>query len=174
MRDKTFFFAAYEGYRQILGQTLLGFVPTDAFRAQVAAQSPALMPFLNAYPEGSLPVAGNPNVAEFIGNGRQLGNEDSGMMRVDHRFSDKTTAFVRVNIDRAVSNVPLASSGQYLQDTQVLNSSPGERRHRADARFFADSGKRSEIRLQPQHRRSPPMSTIPGRCTRSRFRALPP
>ena len=124
VRDKTFFFAAYEGYRQTLGQTLVGFVPTDAFRQQVAAQSPALLPFLNAYPQGSLPVAGNPNVSEFIGYGLQLGNEDSGMMRVDHHFSDRTTAFVRVNIDRAVSNVPLASSGQYLEDTQVLNSSP--------------------------------------------------
>ena len=124
VRDKTFFFAAYEGYRQTLGQTLVGFVPTQAFRAQVAAQSPALIPFLNAYPEGSLPVAGSPDVAEFIGDGRQLGNEDSGMMRVDQRFSDKTTAFVRVNIDRAGSSVPLASSGQYLADRQVLNSSP--------------------------------------------------
>ena len=124
VREKTFFFAAYEGYRQTLGQTLVGFVPTDDFRAQVAAQSPALVPFLNAYPEGSLPVAGNPDVSEFIGDGRQLGNEDSGMMRVDHRFSDKTTAFVRVNIDRALSSVPLASSGQYLEDRQVLNSSP--------------------------------------------------
>ncbi len=46
------------------------------------------------------------------------------MIRVDQRFSDKTTAFVRVNIDRAVSNVPLAGSGQYLEDTQVLNSRP--------------------------------------------------
>ena len=124
VRDKTFFLTSYEGYRQILGQTLPGFVPTDAFRAQVAAQSPALIPFLSAYPEGSLPVAGNPDVAEFVGYGRQLGNEDSGMMRVDQRFSEKTTAYVRVNIDRAVSNVPLASSGQYLEDTQVLNSSP--------------------------------------------------
>ena len=124
VRDKTFFFTSYEGYRQILGQTLLGFVPTDAFRAQVAAQSPALIPILNAYPEGSLPVAGNPDVSEFVGYGRQLGNEDSGMMRVDQRFSDKTTAFVRVNIDRALSSVPLASSGQYLEDRQVLNSSP--------------------------------------------------
>jgi len=124
VRDKTFFFAAYEGYRQTLGQTLVGFVPTDAFRAQVAAQSPALIPFLNAYPEGSLPVAGNPDVSEFLGAGRQLGNEDSGMVRVDQRFSDKTTAFVRVNIDQAVSSVPLASSGQYLEDRQVLNSSP--------------------------------------------------
>jgi len=124
VRDKTFFFTSYEGYRQTLGQTLVGFVPTDAFRAQAAARSPALTPFLNAYPEGALPVAGNPDVSEFIGAGRQLGNEDSGMMRVDQRFSDKTTAFVRVNFDQAVSSAPLASSGQYLEDQQVLNSSP--------------------------------------------------
>jgi len=124
VRNKTFLFGSYEAYRQILGQTLVGFVPTQAFREQAAAQSPALAPVLNAYPAGSLPVAGNPNAAEFIGYGRQLGNEDSGMMRLDQHFSDRTTAFVRVNIDRAVSNVPLASSGQYLADRQVLNSSP--------------------------------------------------
>jgi hypothetical protein len=124
VRDKTFFFASYEGYRQTLGQTLVGFVPTLAFRQQVAVQSPVLVPIINAYPEGVLPVAGNPDATEFVGDGRQLGNENSGMMRVDHRFSDKTTAFIRMNIDRAVSNVPLATSGQYLEDRQVLNSSP--------------------------------------------------
>ncbi len=124
VRDRTFFFASYEGYRQTLGQTLVGFVPTLAFRQQVIAHSPALAAIVNVYPEGVLPVAGNPNAAEFIGDGRQLGNEDSGMMRVDHRFSDRTTGFVRVNVDRAVSNVPLASSGQYLEDRQILNSSP--------------------------------------------------
>ena len=122
--NRTFFFVAYEGYREILGQTLVGFVPTEAFRVQAAAQSPALVPILNAYPQGSAPVAGNTNALEFMGDGRQLGTEDSGMVRVDHRFSDKTTGFVRLNIDRAVSNVPLASSGQYLEDRQVLNSSP--------------------------------------------------
>jgi hypothetical protein len=41
-RDKTFFFAAYEGYRQDLGQTLIGYVPSSALAAQVLAQSPAL------------------------------------------------------------------------------------------------------------------------------------
>jgi hypothetical protein len=122
--NKTFFFASYEGYRQTLGQTLVGFVPTPDFRQQVIAQSPELTSVVNAYPQGSLPVAGNPDALEFIGDGRQLGNEDSGMMRVDHRFSDRDTAFIRVNIDRAQSSVPLASSGQYLADRQVLNSAP--------------------------------------------------
>jgi hypothetical protein len=121
-RDKTFFFAAYEGYRQILGQTLPGFVPSDAFRAQVAAESPALIPILNAYPKGQTLIS--PDIAEFVGEGRQVVHEDSGMFRLDHRFSDKTTIFVRANIDEAVSLAPLASSGAYLEDQQQLSSSP--------------------------------------------------
>ena len=93
VRDKTFFFTSYEGYRQTLGQTLVGFVPTQTFRAQVAAQSPALIPFLSAYPEGSLPVAGNPDVAEFIGawppvreRGLRDGACGSAFFRQNHRF----------------------------------------------------------------------------------------
>ena len=121
---RTFFYIAYEGYRQNLGQTLIGFVPSEAFRQQVATESPVLSGVLNAYPHGSIAVAGNPSASEFVGNGSQQGNEDSGMMRVDHKFSNETTAFVRVNADRAQSTVPLSSSGQYLEDKQVLNSSP--------------------------------------------------
>jgi hypothetical protein len=120
--DKTFFFVAYEGYRQVLGQTLLGFVPSDSFRAQVAAESPVLLPILNAYPQGQSLVS--PTVAQWIGQGSQNVREDSGMFRVDHRLSDKTTLFLRANIDDALSAAPLASSGAYLQDQQQLTSSP--------------------------------------------------
>jgi len=122
VRNKTFFFIAYEGYRQILGQTLPGFVPSDAFRAQVATQSPALAPILAAYPHGQTLIS--PQIAQFVGEGSQVVNEDSGIFRVDHRFSDKTTAFVRANIDQAVSTVPLASSGQYLNGQTESTSSP--------------------------------------------------
>jgi outer membrane receptor protein involved in Fe transport len=59
-----------------------------------------------------------------IGEGRQIVSENSGMFRIDHRFSDKTTISVRANIDEAVSNAPLASSGQYLQGQQQLTFSP--------------------------------------------------
>ena len=37
VRDKLFFFVAYEGYQQDLGQTLIGYVPSAAFRSQVLA-----------------------------------------------------------------------------------------------------------------------------------------
>jgi hypothetical protein len=123
VKDQTFFFAAYEGYRQNLGQTLPGFVPSPAFRSQVAAESPALAPIVNAYPQGGALI--NADTAQSVAEGHQLGNEDSGMFRIDHRFSDSTSVFARANIDEAVSNAPLASSGQYLLgDNQILSSSP--------------------------------------------------
>src|SRR5579871_1048489 len=124
VRDKTFFFVAYEGYRQRWGFPLQGFVPSEAFRAQVAADSPVLVPILNAYPHSDLINPKDPNSAVFASEGTQVVNENSGMIRLDQRFSQKTTAFVRFNIDRAVNTQPLASSGQYLEDQQQLTSAP--------------------------------------------------
>jgi hypothetical protein len=120
--NKTFFFVAYEGYRQVLGQTLPGFVPSDAFRAQVIAQSPELTSVVSAYPKGQTLIS--PVIAQFVGEGSQVVNENSGMFRIDHRFSDSTTLFVRANLDEAVSNVPLASSNQYLEGQTESTSSP--------------------------------------------------
>jgi hypothetical protein len=124
VHDRTFFFVAFEGYRQHWGFPLQGFVPSEAFRAQVAADSPALTSILNAYPHSSVVNASDANIAVFASEGTQAVNENSGMIRLDQRFSEKTTAFVRFNIDRAVNTQPLASSGQYLEDQQQLSSGP--------------------------------------------------
>ncbi|HZR28208.1 MAG TPA: carboxypeptidase regulatory-like domain-containing protein [Terriglobales bacterium] len=118
VRDKTFFYASYEGIRQTLGQTLTGFVPTDAFRAQVVAQSPALASIINAYPEGQTQIS--QRIAQFSGTGEQLDRENSGMIRLDQHFTDKSTAFLRFNMDAAVSSVPLGT----LNDRQDTNSRP--------------------------------------------------
>jgi Carboxypeptidase regulatory-like domain/TonB dependent receptor len=123
VRDKTFFFLAYEGYRQNWGFPLLGYVPSAAFKAQVAADSPALIPILNAYPQGQTPT-NDPRINEFTSEGTQNVSENSAMIRLDQHFSAATTAFVRFNFDRAVNTQPLASSGFYLLDLQQLTSSP--------------------------------------------------
>ncbi|HET6176375.1 MAG TPA: carboxypeptidase regulatory-like domain-containing protein [Candidatus Sulfotelmatobacter sp.] len=117
--DKTFFFLAYEGYRQHWGFPLAGTVPSDSLRAQVIAQSPVLAPIVNAYPEGQTPTS-NPDIDNFVADRRQVVNEDSGMFRLDHRFSESTTAFVRANIDQAVNTQPNGN----LADRQQLGSSP--------------------------------------------------
>ena len=124
VRDRSFFYFTYEGLRQTLGQTLPGFVPSDALRAQVAAAQPVLVPILNAYPRGQIPVAGSAQVAEFVGSGRQLDHEDSAMLRLDQRFSSANSAYLRFNFDAAASDAPAAEGGSYLNDRQLITSRP--------------------------------------------------
>ena len=124
VRGKTFFFLGYEGYRQHWGFPLTGLVPSDTFRAQVLADSPALAAIVNAYPEGQTPTS-NLDIDNFASEGTQVVNENSAMIRIDEHFSEKTTAYARFNYDRAVNTQPfVGNSGQYLEDQQQLTSAP--------------------------------------------------
>ena len=105
LRNKLFFYAAYEGLRQRLDGTQIGLVPSPNFIAQTELTSPALTPILKAFPIGTSP-ASNANVWNYVANGRQVDNEDSGMIRLDYHFSPKTTAFVRFNSDQAFETTP--------------------------------------------------------------------
>jgi hypothetical protein len=98
--DKLFFYAAYEGLRQRLDGTQIGLVP-------------ALLPIVQAYPGGTSPTS-SPNVWNYRALGRQVDNEDSGMVRLDYHYSDRTTAFVRFNSDEAVETTP---TGQLIAKT---------------------------------------------------------
>jgi hypothetical protein len=122
VRDKTFFFLAYEGYRSNWGFPLEGFVPDAATRATVMAESPVLIPILNAYPVGQAPYSAGVDL--FTSEGRQRNFENSAMVRLDQHFSDRTTAFLRFNIDRAANRQPLASNNQYLADQVLQTSAP--------------------------------------------------
>ena len=104
-KNKDFFFATYEGLRQRVGQTLIGFVPSASFRAATIKTSPALTDIINAYPISSTPTS-DANVMRYIGTGRQITDENSGLFRYDHRFSDTNTLSVRYNIDNGLSDVP--------------------------------------------------------------------
>ena len=118
-KNKTFFYLSYEGFRQVQDQTLIGFVPSSTFRAQVLAKSPVLASILNAYPLGN-GTTSSPNVAQYTGAGGLLDNENSEMIRIDHHFSDKTTAYARFNYDSAVSINPLGT----LLDRQKMDATP--------------------------------------------------
>jgi hypothetical protein len=105
VHSRTFFYADYEGLRQRLDGTQIGLVPSPAFVAQAAAASPVLLPLLQAFPAGTSSTS-TPGVSNYDAVGRQLDNEDSGMVRLDHYFSERTTAFVRFNADEAVESIP--------------------------------------------------------------------
>jgi hypothetical protein len=115
VHDQTFFYANYEGLRQRLDGTQIGLVPSPGFLAQASQTSPALLPILNAYPLGTSPTS-KPDVWNYVALGRQVDNEDSGMIRFDQHFSDRTTAFLRFNSDEAVEHTP---TGQLTAKTEI-------------------------------------------------------
>jgi len=116
IRNKLFFFTNYESVRQVFSQQVSGFVPTDAYRAQVAQKSPALAPLINAFPKGTIPSA-DPNALLWISSGRNPTSEDSGLFRIDYAQSSATTISLRLNMDGyRTSSVALAESTYTTMD----------------------------------------------------------
>ena len=119
VKNRSFFFANYEAFRQDTSSTPLGFVPSASFRQRALAASPALAPIINAYPTATTYPAATTTVTSVSADMdsirpllRPTVREDSGMFRFDQRFTDKTTLFVRYNIDDLLKNTP-AVLGNY-------------------------------------------------------------
>ncbi|HEX5707144.1 MAG TPA: carboxypeptidase regulatory-like domain-containing protein [Pyrinomonadaceae bacterium] len=92
-RDRTFFFASYEGLRLSQPQVALSDVPTREARAQAPAH---LRPFLEAFPlpTGAATGAG---FAEFAASYSDRSAFDAASLRIDHIVSDRLTLFGRYN-----------------------------------------------------------------------------
>jgi hypothetical protein len=119
IKDKTFFFGSYEGLRQKVAQSLIATVPTDIYRASVLATSPALAPFLNAYPHGNAAALDANRIFYNSASGSQQ-TEDSYLIRVQHIVNDSNNFFVRYNIDHA----NITSPSGLLRDQSVVATSP--------------------------------------------------
>lgn len=96
VKNRTFFFANYEGLRQRVSQTFRNEVPSAAFRAR--ATDPEIRRILDAYPLGNQTTA-NPEIDWIVSNVAQKWREDAGTLRIDHRFNDNNSIFGRYNID---------------------------------------------------------------------------
>src|SRR6185503_10816382 len=88
-------------------------VPSASFRASVPA---SLVPVVALFPQGTGRTS-NADIDDWVGTEEVTNDEDAGLFRVDHRFTDKTTVFARYNFDKAdlVSPGDTGSTTNYIR-----------------------------------------------------------
>jgi hypothetical protein len=124
-RNQTFFFANYEGFRQVQASTAISTVP-DALAHQgllpsagnssactnatpggcvAIPMNPSIQPFLNLLPPSNGPANGD-GTGELITVNKGNTREDHGMVRIDHNFSSTHSLFARYTVDDSSALVP--------------------------------------------------------------------
>src|SRR5215470_2925010 len=87
-KDRTFFFLSYEGFRQVAPTVSSTRVPTAAERASVT--DPISKRVVNLWPTPNTP---NPNDSiNYIANVAARNSDNTGLVRLDHSFSDRDRA----------------------------------------------------------------------------------
>jgi hypothetical protein len=92
LKDKLFFFASYEGFRQVAPQVSSTRVPTAAERATVT--DPISKSLLQFWPAPNFNLTGTTG-NNFISNVPSLTFDETGLAKVDYAFSEKDHLSVR-------------------------------------------------------------------------------
>ncbi len=119
-KDKTFFFASYEGARLDLPSTLEIQVPYISSTVSSCSPSSAIAPFLEAYPKPNGTVSSATCTGQFTGSFANKASLDAGSLRIDHTFNGRFSIFARYN--DAPSQVANRTSSLSQIDTTIVNS----------------------------------------------------
>ncbi len=124
IKNKLFFFANYEGLQQTLGSTYVSQIPSVAYANQVTATSPVLAPLIAAF--GSFTpaqrVSLGANVDQVSMAKSSITQENSGLIRMDYRLSDRSTFFVRYNTDNSNADTPSDAIGGHGLVTDITHN----------------------------------------------------
>jgi Carboxypeptidase regulatory-like domain/TonB-dependent Receptor Plug Domain/TonB dependent receptor len=122
IRNKTFFFANYEGLHERLGATHLFTVPTEAVRNGPVAAS--IRPWLLSYPLPNDGVFFGTTRGEYRRVDQRATDEHYAMARVDHQLSSSNQLFVRYSFDDAEVDDPsaLIAGSRLKTRTQYLTA----------------------------------------------------
>jgi len=116
-KDRTFFFAGYEGLREDLGRTVSTVVPNVAARSGILPDpgrpgatltvpvSPAVRPYLDAFPLPNGADLGQ-GLAAYSFPFAQTVDQDYFQLRLDQNLGNRHQLFVRYTFDRASQFLP--------------------------------------------------------------------
>jgi len=129
-KEKTFFFADYEGYREDLGSATVDLVPSPDARngiihnpdgttttigapgsplqnsAGTVGVDPLVKPFLGFYPLPNAGLVGLGNTGNFDTSINSISRENFETVRIDRKISEKNSVFGTYFLDNALTNVP--------------------------------------------------------------------
>jgi hypothetical protein len=142
IKDKTFFFLSYEGLRQLQSNTQQPTVPSAQLLADILVNgrggqgpAPQMCSILQVFPwrastgtlGGCAPkvifpdsafVPNDANTDLFTHTATTTIHEDTALIRIDHKFSDKTTLYGRAQRDIALSDQP---NGAVFDKVRIIN-----------------------------------------------------
>ena len=118
-KGKTFFFTNYEQFRQRLGLTYVGTVPTDRARQGFLPAAgggeiqvpiaPQMLPFINLFPHGNGPVLSDGFTQQYFSSPQQAIDEKYVTARIDHQLSRNNQLWGVYTGDKSTSNTPEAN-----------------------------------------------------------------
>lgn len=119
-RNRTFFFANYEGFRQSLGSAEEDIVPSPAARkgelvAGTVTIDPKVLPYLALYHMPNGEVTGDTGIYSFVT--QEPTNEDFSTVHLDHSFSSKDTLHGTVLYD--TSSISSADPSNAVLDQAI-------------------------------------------------------
>jgi hypothetical protein len=105
IKNKTFFFVSYLGFRRVYGVTNSGTVFTDQERAAILAHGvPAAKAIVNLTPPAS-------QGDTLFSAPKDSLNRDQGLLKLDHRFSQSNNFSVSYVTERSTDKAPFSFSG---------------------------------------------------------------
>jgi len=134
-KDRTFFFASFEGLRQRVGVNANGRVPSLAARAEA---SPAIQPLIDEYPLPTGPDNGD-DTADYFATATNLVGETDFSARLDHRFSGSDDFFARYSFSDSLSQLRSFFLNTLSRNRSRLQSVSLSEVHRITAQLFNEA-----------------------------------